>query len=124
MYSHSGFGHHFSSNFKKKGRLVAFTCSATGPPKPTVTWSKLQGTFDTVRSSISGGKMIILNVTTADIGSYECNATNTIGTNASIVELRVFCSLVSLTKSNLSAVLYVGQALRISCPASAGAVPL
>ena len=67
---------------------------------------------------------VIPNVTAANIGSYECNATNTIGTNASTVDLRVFCSLVSLTKSNSSAVLYVGQALKISCPASAGAMPL
>lgn len=103
---------------------MTFTCSATGSPKPDVTWSKLQGTLDAVRSGINEGKLTILNVTATDIGSYECNATNIIGSNASIVELRVFCSLVSLTKSNSSAVLYVGQALKISCPASAGAMPL
>ena len=59
-----------------------------------------------------------------DSGSYVYTATNTTGTDSSIVKLKVFNSLVHITKPNSSVVLYVGQALKISCAVSIGSEPL
>ena len=103
------------------GNHVTFSCNATGPPKPLITWSKSQGRLPASSSVSSEGTLTILNVRTEDSGSYVCNATNTVGTNSSSVELRVFCSLVSINKSASTVVLYVGQVLQLSCPASDGA---
>lgn len=101
---------------------MTFTCSATGPPEPVVTWSKSQGNLPALRNVVSGGKLTIINVTRQDSGSYVCNATNAISENSSSVELKVLCSLVAINKPTSSVVLYVGQALQLSCPASTGAV--
>ena len=99
---------------------MTFTCSATGPPNPVITWSKLQGSVPASSSVSSEGTLTIQNVRTDDSGSYVCNATNTAGTNSSTVELKVFCSLIYITKPTSFVVLYVGQALKISCPTSSG----
>ena len=99
---------------------MTFTCSANGPPNPVITWSELQGSVPVSRSVTSEGKLTILNATMADSGSYMCNATTAASTNSSTVELKVFCSLIYITKPTWSVVLYVGQALKISCPASSG----
>ena len=99
---------------------MTFTCNATGPPTPVITWSKLQESVPASRSVHSEGKLTIQTVRTDDSGSYMCTATNAAGTNSSTVELKVFCSLIYITKPTWSVVLYVGQALKISCPASRG----
>ena len=105
------------------GNHVTFSCSATGAPKPLITWSKSQGRLSASSSVSSEGTLTILNVRTEDSGSYMCNATNTLGTNSSSVELIAFCSLISINKSAPTVfVLYVGQVLKLSCPASLGAV--
>ena len=105
-----------------QGQHVTFTCSATGPPEPVITWSKSQGNLPPLRNIVSGGKLTIMNVTRQDSGSYVCNATNAISKNYSSVELKVYCSLVSINIPTSSVVLYVGQAVKLSCPASVGAV--
>ena len=104
------------------GNHVTFSCNATGTPKSLITWSKSQGRLP-ASSSVSGeGTLTILNVRMEDSGSYVCNATNTVGTNSSSVGLYVFYSLVSINKSASTVVLYVGQVLHLSCPASTDAV--
>ena len=108
----------------QQGQHVTFTCSATGPPEPMITWSKSQGSLPASSNITSEGKLTILNVTTDDSGSYLCNATSAIGTNSSFVELKVFCSLVHINKPTFSAVAYVSQALKLSCPTSSGSVVL
>lgn len=99
---------------------MTFTCSATGPPNPVIIWSKFQGSVPAARSVTSEGTLTIMNVRIDDSGSYVCNATNALASNSSSVELKVFCTLVHLTKSTPSVVLYVGQALKLSCPAASG----
>lgn len=103
------------------GNHVTFSCNATGTPKPLITWSKFQGRLPVSSSVSSEGTLTILNVRTEDSGSYVCNATNKVGINSSSVGLQVFCSLVSINKSASTVVLYVGQALQLSCPASVDA---
>ena len=104
----------------QRGNRVTFKCNATGPPKPVIAWSKSQGSLPVLNSVISDGTLTIMNVTIDDSGSYLCNATNTFGTNSSLVELKVFCSLAYIEKPTSSAFVYVGQALKLSCAASSG----
>ena len=85
-----------------------------------ITWSKSQGSLPASKNFTSEGKLTILNVRMDDSGSYVCNATNTVGTNSSSVELKVFYSLVHITKPVSTISLYVGQALKLSCPTSSG----
>ena len=102
----------------QRGPHVTFTCNATGTLNPELSWTKLQGNLPASRTVVRNGKLTIQNVTVADSGLYVCRAINSI--NAATVELRVFCTLISLAESNSSAILYVGQALRLSCAISTG----
>ena len=97
---------------------MTFKCNATGTPNPVIAWSKSQESLPASNSVTSDGTLTIMNVTIDDSGSYLCSATNTFGTNSSSVELKVFCALAYIDKPNSSAVVYVGQALKLSCPVS------
>ena len=63
-----------------QGTNVTFTCTADGAPKPTITWSRINGTNFTTKSTIktSEGKsvLILTNVTNEEEGIYECTAHN------------------------------------------------
>ena len=102
----------------QRGPHVTFTCNATGTLNPEFSWTKLQGNIPASRTVVKDGKLTIQNVRVADSGLYVCRAINSI--NIATVQLRVFCTLISLTESNSSAILYVGQGLRLSCAVSAG----
>ena len=102
---------------------MTFTCSATGPPDPVITWGKSQGSLPASRTVTSEGNLTILNVEIDDSGLYVCSATNSAGTNSSFVELKVVCAaFVYITNPTSSIVLYVGEALNMSCPSSSGSV--
>ena len=102
----------------QKSQQVTFTCNANGTLNPVFSWTKLHGTIPASRTVVRDGKLTIQNVTVADNGLYICSAINSI--NTATVKLRVFCTLISLAESNSSAILYVGQALRLSCAVPAG----
>jgi len=62
---------------------VRFQCEASGLPKPTVTWSKYDGTdihADHTIFFFPGGEVIINGITGQNalkyVGIYVCNATN------------------------------------------------
>ena len=102
----------------QEGETVTFTCSGTGQPIPMITWSRTHGRLPTSRSAISGGKLTVLKATEDDSGSYVCNAANTVTSNSSYVELKVFRSLVRITNPTSFVALYAGQALKLSVSAS------
>jgi hypothetical protein len=63
-----------------QGTNVNFTCTADGSPKPTITWSRVNGTNFTIRTGITtseGNSVLMLkNVTNEEEGIYECTAHN------------------------------------------------
>ncbi|KAK3708277.1 hypothetical protein QZH41_005993 [Actinostola sp. cb2023] len=65
-------------------------CSASGYPRPVVTWSKNNGTLDNKRSVVdNSGKLEIKHVTRDDTGIYQCKASNILGKvqNTAILEV-------------------------------------
>jgi len=70
----------------KKGSSVSIKCGASGNPKPTVTWSKL----NEAEVMGHGEVMQLSEVTRHHEGVYECSATNGVGNKAtSRINLRV-----------------------------------
>jgi hypothetical protein len=63
-----------------QGTNVAFTCTTDGSPKPTIAWSRVNGTISTAKFSeiTSEGKSVLMltNVTNEEEGMYECTAHN------------------------------------------------
>ena len=104
----------------QKEQQVTFTCNAFGSPRPIITWRRSHGTLSASRTLTTDGNLSIMNVTIGDSGFYVCNATSAEQKNSSSVELKVFYSLAHVLSPEFSVTLYVGQALKLSCPTSSG----
>ena len=104
----------------QKEQQVTFRCNAFGSPRPAITWRRSHGTLSASRTLTTEGNLFIMNVTIGDSGFYVCNATSAEQKNSSSVELKVFYSLALVVSPELSVTLYVGQALKLSCPTSSG----
>ena len=67
------------------GSDLTLRCSATGFPKPSVSWYK----DDTLLRGTSGDKIHIRSLSTRDSGAYSCVAQNIIGTSSQTFTLNV-----------------------------------
>ena len=56
-----------------------FQCSASGNPRPTILWSKLENGTEITLAGASGERLHLKNVTGNDAGVYQCLATNILG---------------------------------------------
>ena len=68
---------------------ASLQCSATGYPKPTTVWSKLESQSEIRQSVVSGGKLVLKNVKASDSGAYQCSAANILGQAQAQVQLVV-----------------------------------
>ena len=71
-----------------KHQTATFYCSAVGNPKPSISWSKLNGS-DLVNRNRQQDKLEIKNVAYIDSGKYVCTARNVLGQQQRTVELFV-----------------------------------
>ncbi|XP_068673408.1 hemicentin-2-like isoform X2 [Montipora foliosa] len=60
----------------KSGCGEMLNCSATGDPRPTISWRKQGGQLPVERSQQISGALIITNVRRSDAGNYICTATS------------------------------------------------
>ena len=75
--------------------LATFTCQATGEPVPTIIWyingvmvnvsdtSKYMIMSTSINATTTENSLSVYNVTSSDVGTYTCNATNTLGSDSS-----------------------------------------
>lgn len=75
------------------GRAV-INCVPNGAPVPTVYWKKLNTTLDVISmdsrfSKNAAGSLEITNVKKSDAGLYKCIATNKLGSDERVGELKV-----------------------------------
>ena len=92
-----------------EGDNITITCTATGVPVPSVTWSRVDGSSLTdsryVISDISSSMVVndvyqvtrnltIMNVIREDAGMYGCIVTNVVNTVQSNVTITVLCKQI------------------------------
>lgn len=75
------------------GRAV-INCVPNGAPVPTVYWKKLNTTLDVIStdsrfSKNAAGSLEITNIRKSDAGLYKCIATNKLGSDERVGELKV-----------------------------------
>ena len=58
---------------------VKFQCSATGNPRPSMIWSKLNSQTKISQSLVAGGTLLLKNLKGGDAGVYKCSAVNILG---------------------------------------------
>jgi len=79
--------------------LTSFTCQATGKPVPNITWyfngamivesnAKYMITRS-IMATLIESKLTVFNVTSSDVGTYVCNATNELGSDTSVGVLTI-----------------------------------
>jgi len=59
------------------GDNVTLNCSATGDPRPVISWKKQGGQLPVGRSQQISGALLIRNIAKSDTGNYICVATST-----------------------------------------------
>ena len=72
-----------------EGSHVTVPCTAEGYPTPHVTWIAPNGTV--LQNRTSGINLTLPNVSRHSSGTYQCNATNKLGSHSVIVNLVVWC---------------------------------
>ena len=72
-----------------ENQTATFYCSASGNPRPVVTWSSLNGSLGEETVSTNGGKLEISKASYKDKGKYVCTATNVLGQDKKLTNLLV-----------------------------------
>ena len=71
-----------------EGEETVFQCTATGEPRPAITWSRPGGQLPQA-SVLSNGQLRIYPTQTGDEGTYRCVASNSFGDAQILVNLTV-----------------------------------
>lgn len=82
------------------------SCSASGVPKPVVTWSKVNGSIsEHCAVPKDSGNFMISQVTVNDAGIYQCKASSALGSDAKYVKLQVnYPPIIRLEKGPIKVV--------------------
>ncbi|XP_053308483.1 basement membrane-specific heparan sulfate proteoglycan core protein [Spea bombifrons] len=103
------------------GQSATLTCTATGNPAPTITWSKLRAPLPW-QHQVVNNTLIIPNAAQQDSGQYICNGSNTDGYAEVFITLDVETLPYATTLPDELSV-SVGEVIQIQCLAH-GTPPL
>lgn len=96
-----------------ENQTATFYCSASGNPRPTVTWIRVNGSPAGSNKSL-GGKLEITRSVFNDSGEYKCTAVNIMGRDIKTAELIVEGKMTKSFKSSLKKKVRINQRERKS----------
>ena len=106
----------------EEGQNVTISCSATGQPQPSITWSKSIGGRPH-RTVVKNGALKMYNVKREDRGTYVCKAENKLGTAEDAIQLVVFSRLRFLVRPRKELTPAFGSPVSLSCVAESDLNP-
>ena len=104
-------------------RNVTVTCTATGQPQPSITWSRAVGSLPEGRTEVINGTLTIHEVARKDRGLYICQAQNILGSVTDSVQLVIFSRLRFKVHPPKDVTPIVGSNVRLPCVAESDLSP-
>ena len=73
----------------KESTVASVTCRAFGSPPPVIQWSKAFASLPKGRATVVNGTLKITSFSLKDVGTYQCKATNKLGSISSSTTLSI-----------------------------------
>ena len=106
------------------GSAVQFVCTAEGVPTPIITWTESGMPLPNLnRIQIEEGLLTITGIRTNDAGTYECTASNIVGSTQSIFTVNVNDPPEIIFVPD-ALTINAGETIRIQCNTDGDPVPL
>jgi len=96
---------------------IRIACTATGQPRPSITWSKSVGSLPEDRTEVMNGTLTIHSVTKNDGGTYICKAKNILGSATDTAQLVIFSPLRFKVRPPQEVTPVIGSSVRLPCVA-------
>ena len=73
----------------QEGKVASVICRAFGSPPPVVQWSRAFASLPKGRATVENGTLKITSFSPKDVGTYQCKATNKLGSVSSLTTLSI-----------------------------------
>ena len=112
-----------SERIAEEEQNVSITCTATGQPQPSITWSRAFGSFPEDRSEVMNGSLTIYSLTKRDRGTYICKAENILGSATDTSQLTIFSRLRFKLSPPQHVTPVIGSSVHLPCVAESDLKP-
>ena len=102
---------------------LTIACTATGQPKPKITWSKSVNKLPKDRNKVMNGALTIYNALKKDGGTYICKADNILSSATDTAQLIVFSPLRFKVKPPKEVTPTIGDTVHLPCMAESDLRP-
>ena len=112
-----------SERIAEEEQNVSITCTATGQPQPSITWSRAFGSFPEDRSEVTNESLTIYSLTKRDRGIYICKAENILGSASDTSQLTIFSRLRFKGRPPQQVTPIIGSSVHLPCVAESDLKP-
>ena len=108
----------------EENQNVTIACTATGQPKPKITWSKSVNKLPKDRNKVTNGDLTIYHAVKKDGGTYICKAENILSSATDTAQLIVFSPLRFKVKPPKEVTPAIGYTVHLPCMAESDLRPV